>query len=591
MKKLALFLCLFSFFLLTKDAGAANDYAIESFGSQIVIEKNTTLTITETVDVYFDTPKHGIFRIIPITYSARGKTIKAYFNLVSVTDESGTPHKYTTSRVGQSINIKIGDPDKTIAGAHTYVIKYSVGKVLLRYPTQEELYWNVTGSEWDTVIEKASAEVFTPHAKIMKVECFAGFLSSSEQNCESSFGDNQANFYSNTTLGSGRDFTIVMALNKNSELIFPGFLEKALGSIVDNWGYPVSLFPLALIFFFWLKKGRDKRFLTENIYYKPQDKITKTVSPFERKHLPFSYHPIQGITPAQVGTIIDEKVDIHDVVSEIVELARLGFIKIEKTTTKGFIREKKDYIFTKLEKDEKELKNFQSYLLEKFFNKASGKTVMLSELKNHFYKNLGEFKKKLYENLSSEKIFAGNPEKVRLKWFLAFIVLFVIAEILTVYFAISTSNFGPVIASSLTFLPGILFARSMPRRTAWGYSLFRQIGGLRWYLKKGKWRHEIGEKNLFIEEILPLAVSLEVVKELARDMKDLELEPPRYFVGTSLQTFSTDINGFSTSTANNLMSAPGGKWSGSSSWSGGSGFSGGGGSSGGGFGGGGGGSW
>lgn len=60
--------------------------------------------------------KHGIFRTIPTTYSANGRTIKAKFNLISVTDENGRAYKYTTSRVAQSIQIKIGDPNVTLTG-------------------------------------------------------------------------------------------------------------------------------------------------------------------------------------------------------------------------------------------------------------------------------------------------------------------------------------------------------------------------------------------------------------------------------------------------------------------------------------------
>ena len=92
------------------------------------------------------------------------------------------------------------------------------------------------------------------------------------------------------------------------------------------------------------------------------------------------------------------------------------------------------------------------------------------------------------------------------------------------------------------------------------------------------------EKNLFLEEMLPLAISLGVVNKLSKDMKDLGVEPPKYFEGVVINNFSHDLNSFSSSMAANLSATP----SGNSSWSGGSGFSGGGG---GGFGGGGGGSW
>ena len=127
----------------------------------------------------------------------------------------------------------------------------------------------------------------------------------------------------------------------------------------------------------------------------------------------------------------------------------------------------------------------------------------------------------------------------------------------------------------------------MPRKTPKGYNLFRQIRGLRYYVDKGKWREEIAEKNLFLEEILPIAVALGVVKKLVRDMDQLGLKPPAYFGGTT-GAFYTNFNGFYKSGSSSLTSVPGN--TGRSTWSGSSGFSSGG-FSGGGFGGGGGGSW
>lgn len=137
----------------------ASGYQIEDFQSEIFVNRNTTLAVAETIKVNFLTPKHGIFRIIPIIYSAKGKTIRAKLKVLSVTDENGNPYQYETERSGQSIKIKIGDPNQTITGKQTYVIQYTTNRVLLRYPEHDEVYWNVTGSEWDTTIENATAIV------------------------------------------------------------------------------------------------------------------------------------------------------------------------------------------------------------------------------------------------------------------------------------------------------------------------------------------------------------------------------------------------------------------------------------------------
>lgn len=587
MKRVVLFF-VFIFLLIFPTnvfAQTSSSYSIKSFHSQIDIEEDVSLTVTETIKVNFPGEKHGIFRVIPVVYSARGRTIRANLELVSVVDEEGTPYIYEVSRYNQSKKIKIGDPYETITGDHTYVITYTMSDVLLEFPENAELYWNVTGSEWDVGILGSAAVVNSPHALIKEVKCYAGVVGEKQENCEAKFTDNMAEFSTKEIVGPYKDFTIVISLEKQG-LVFPGRIERIVKLIRDNWGYVIAFLPLLIMFISWLKKGRDKQGLSENVYTKPDKDKTKTVSLFAHKHLPMVYYPIEGLTPSEVGTIIDERVHLSDVVAEIVELARLGFIKIEKVETKSKLSKKTDYTLEDLKKDTKGLRDYQKYLLEKLFKKTDvGNKVKISSLKN-FYAYLAEFKKKLYEHLSKTEIFDGNPEKTRQQGIGMFILATFAAGFLIYKFSIQTYNFVPLILSFVAIPFGILLGVSMPRRTAWGYSLYRQITGLRFYLKKGKWRHEVAEKKLFIEEILPLAIALGVVKELTKHMKELNIKPPSYFAGGTINTFYSDINGFSTSTAGNIgANAPSGR----SSWSGGSGFSGG--FSGGGFGGGGGGSW
>jgi len=557
-------------------------YIVKNFDSEILVNQDTSLEVSEKIKVFFYQPKHGIFRIIPIIYSTPIKTIKAGFKVISVTDEKGNPYPYEKSRFGQSIQLKIGDPNKTLNGEQTYVIKYQITKVLLSYKDHEEVYWNVTGHEWDTTIEKATAIVNSPYVPLTQAICFAGTFGSQEKNCQVNLDKNKALFETTTPLGAGRDFTIVISLNKANQLHFPGPLKKIFIFFIDNWGYLVALLPSLIMFYFWYTKGRDIRWVSENIYYTPQDQKTKAVPLFAREHLPMVYSPIKGLTPAQVGTIIDEKVDIQDVVAEIIELARLGYLEIRKDT---------DYLFVKKEKDPTPLKEYQKFLLENLFKESkSPSQVTLSELKNKFYVHLKTFKNKLYKNMVEEKLFFENPQNTRIKWLVIAIFLLGGAGFLDFLFMGSTLNPAPFFLVGILAIPTFLLALRMPRRTPQGYAFFRQIVGLRWYLDKGKWREEIAEKNLFFEEILPLTICLGLVNKLTKEMAALGIQPPSYFVGVNASTFPSDFSHFYRQTSSTFLSSPGGSWSGRSSWSGGSGFSGGG-FSGGGFGGGGGGSW
>jgi uncharacterized membrane protein YgcG len=582
MKKLFLsfFFFLFSFFFLAvlpaEAAVASSEYTIEDFSSEITVNQDTSLTVEERINVHFSVPKHGIFRVIPVIYNGGGRTIRAKLKVVSITDEMGKDYHYEESRDQQSINLKIGDPQEMVSGSYIYVIKYTISGVLLPYEDHDEVYWNVTGQEWDTIIKKSSAKVVSPFAPITKITCFSGPFGSKEEQCAGDFNPQEAIFTSSVSLNPGDDFTIVVALSKDNQLKFLGLIKRMVNFLTDNWDYLAAITPFLVIFVFWYKKGRDKKYLTDNIYYQPKEGKTETVPLFHRDYLPAVYSPLDNLTPAQVGTIIDEKVDIRDVVGEIMEMARLGYLHIKKTEKKGLIGKKTDYLFIKKDKDESRLKDYQQYLLRSLF--AHSNEVFLSDLGNNFYKYLPVFKKKLYKNLAEEEIFVGNPEKVRSKWLTIAIIMLLGIFLLLLNFSISAAG----ILFFLFLVPTILMAKSMPRRTAWGYSLYRQVKGLQWYINKSKWREEIAEKHLFLEEILPLAISLGVVKKLTKEMASLGVRPPDYFEGAVATGFYSDLRGFYKNSTTALSSSP----SGGSSWSGGSGFSGGG-SSGGGFGGGG----
>jgi uncharacterized membrane protein len=584
MKKIILSILAF-FFLLPSSALAQNkDYQIESFDSNISVNQDTSLTVTETIDARFFVHKHGIFRVIPVIYSASGRTIQAELKILSITDPNNNPYSYQVENYNQSKKIKIGDPNKTLIGAQTYIIKYQIKDVLQRFPDHDEIYWNVIGSEWDTTISQATATIHSPFADITNALCYSGQVKTQQKNCQTQFDRAKASFSTNALLSTSKDLTIVVALNNQNQLTFPSPIIQKANFIRDNWGYPVALIPVSLLFFFWYKKGRDLKYLTDNVYTEPDHGKTKTAPLFSREHLPLVYSPINGLSPSEVGTIIDQRVDTKDIIAEIVELARLGYLEIKKTAVKVFFTTATEYVFIKKNKDTQKLKEYQKYLLSVIF--GSDQETKLSSLEKIFWQYVEPYKKKLYKSLAKQKVFSGNPEQVKLLWFAIFLGLFAAAFASIIYFINQTQNSGPLILLFASIIPSIILILSMPRRTAWGYSLYRQITGLKYYINVGKWRQEIAEKHLFIEEILPLAICLGIVTKLAKDMQALGVEPPSYLTGFTASHLASELSSFSSAASSTFAPSASGR----SSWSGGSGFSRGG-SSGGGFGGGGGGSW
>jgi len=104
---------------------------ITEFAAQIEVLLTGELSISERLDVLFYTPHHGIYREIPVSYrrpTGENITIDLNVNTVSM-DDGSVP--YTTRRSGPNLFIRIGDPDRTITGAHSYTLRYSVDRALL----------------------------------------------------------------------------------------------------------------------------------------------------------------------------------------------------------------------------------------------------------------------------------------------------------------------------------------------------------------------------------------------------------------------------------------------------------------------------
>ena len=443
----------------------AVDYEINNFSSEINLNQDYSLTIKEKIETNFLVAKHGIYRVIPYIYNHNGKTIKADLKIVNVTDGKGLGVDYEVSNYNQSKKIKIGDADTTVIGKKEYTIEYMVDQVVLDYGNGAEIYWNVTGGEWDVPIKKSEAKVISNFGEITKTECFG---------CEKSFSKNLADF---KTKG---ELTIVVQIDKNNQLKTPGALKKVRNFIEGNWGYLLAILPTCLMGWVWFKKGRDKKYLSDNVYVKSENGKEKSVNLFDRPHLPLVYSPIKGLSPAEIGTILDQKIDISDIVSEIIELARLGFLKIKKTEKKKILGIKNtEYELIKLDKGTEKLDKFQIDLMESIFEK--GNQIKISDLKNKFYKKLPKLRSDMYEELNKKGISEDNWEKVQGKWVgIVFILNFLAIFLIVSVFIKNTGNAGPMGVAIFGLIPSIILAIKMPRRTAWGYSLYRQISGLKY---------------------------------------------------------------------------------------------------------------
>lgn len=553
------------------------------FDSKITINQDTSLSITESIDYFTPEEKHGIYRYIPERYRREGKVVSNKVTQISVTSEVGEGIPFQVSRENGNVTMKIGDENKTFSGRKTFVISYKVAKAILQHPEFDELYWDITGEGWAFPIKQARVFITSPFAQTTEKKCFTGPIGGTESECLFGFSSTETIAFTNKQINYGDNFTVALKLDKANSLIFPSKMESLLEIILNNWTLALLPLPGIAMFLYWYKKGRDFRFVSQNVFDSDPN-LPQGLRPlFEPINIPMVYEPLKDLTPGEAGTLLDERVDNQDVVAEIIDLARKKFLKIERVENKGFLRFGCDYLFTKL-KESQNLPEHQAYLLKNIFDSKT--EVKMSELKGTFYIHMAKVKEMLYGGLTKKKMFTSKPMN-------ALGIGMVIAIILNIgvfVATISTISFlqsgWAVLVLFVSFTLSLVFAMKMPQKTAVGTNFSLQAKGLRETIRLGKWREEIKEKHLFIEEVLPFAISLGVIGKLANDMAKLNLTPPKYMSGGldgNTLAWSGFMSDFSKTASSGLSYNP------SSSSAGGSGFSGG--SSGGGGGGGGGGSW
>jgi len=564
-----LFICLLGFLPFTAQA---QDFTINDFSANILINPDSSFTVKETLTVEFHQSRHGIYREIPYIYAdSLGNNVKTPVKVLSVTNGEGNKLRAKVTKGGNIINIRIGDPNVYVSGIQKYEIFYKVENAVLFLEDHDELYWNVTGNAWKAEIRHAECGVSLAGDKTKEFQaaCYTGRTGSSEKACEYSSADNFIQFKAGRSLSAGEGLTIVYGWDKGL-VSPPSSFKKFLWSInlEQNWVFILPLLSLIIMMVLWYRIGRDPR---------DRESVTVMYGPPQFNKTP--------LCPAEVGTLVDETLDSRDITATIVGLAVKGYIKIEETKEEGLIFDSKDYYLAKLKEADGSLTHFESELMSYVFGSQPGK--MVSELKNTFYTHLDALKKTVYSELTVKKYFTVSPNKVRQLYAAAGLVTAIAAT------ALIGLLFSDSIGGPRTFLAGILsgipifgFAKFMPAKTRLGSAAYMNILGFEEFLNRAEKDQllRMKDENLF-SKFFPYALALNVADNWAKAFEGIYQQQPEWYVSRtggrmfSPTGFNRSINSAMSSLSSAMFSAP------RSSGTRGGGFSGGG------FGGGGGGSW
>jgi uncharacterized membrane protein YgcG len=485
--------------------------------------------------------RHGIFRDIPLRGGEGfGDAHSISITVDEVTDEHGAPRTFAVERGGGRVHVKIGDADRTVRGLHEYRIRYRVKRAFRFFADRDEIAWNATGNEWKVPIERALARVYLPEGAIgrAKARCFSGAYGSGARDCTARDEGGTIAFAA-AGLAPAAGLTVVVDLPKGV-LPEPSRFQQAVEWAVEQGGLwllaPVAA--LLLCFQIWRTRGAD---------------------PGGDESVPVRYEPPEGLSPAEVGTLLDERVDLPDLSSTLLDLAVRGYLEIQEVESSRFLfLGSKDYVLKKKREADERLRGHERAFHAALF--AGRDVVRVSALRQKFHAEIDSIRSLVYEQLSGKDgCFGKSPDTVRTHYRAAAILLAVAGIGLGSVARIPPLGVGCLMASAAIVA---LFAPAMPRRTARGRRLYLEILGYREFLQRVD-RDRLdrlgGRTTDRFESGLAYAIVLGAADRWADAFADLYAKPPDWYrsdgggrafgsrafvndVGRSLQTIGKSLS-------------------------------------------------
>src|ERR1700685_1981113 len=397
MRYLRLFaFCLAAFLVALPAFAASRQIIIQHFDDEVVVSEDGTIDVTETIEARFIGENwHGLYRSIPTEYTnPEGLNYSLLIDHITVTDSDGHSLKYDQSRVGRYTKFKIyisNADDST----HTVMLHYRVLDALRFFEDHDELYWNVTGNDWEVPIQSASAHIALPAGVTgLHAIAYTGGINSRAQDAVVEVKDNSVDIHTTRPLSFHEGLTAVVGFDK-------GFVHPPSGAarfiqfLRSNIPLLIPIIVFFVMFWLWWTRGRGP----------------------ERQAIAVQYEPPDKLTPGECGTLVDNEAAMRDITATLVDLAVKGYMTIEQKEESHLLglTHSKDYILH-MKKPPAEwtaARSHEQEMLAALFDDGASPDVALSDLQNHFYTHLPAIRDRIFGALMKDGYYLHRPDTVR----------------------------------------------------------------------------------------------------------------------------------------------------------------------------------
>lgn len=545
---------------------------ISHFVSDIVVNKDASLLVTETIEVFCENKqiRHGIIREFPTTYNWYAQTqYVTDFDVKSVTC-NGKKITYHIEDAKNGKRMYIGSKKVTLSpGTYTFTIVYSTNRQIGFFEKHDELSWNVTGNGWRLPITRAEAFIHLPKDTLIKeVIARTGRQGSLEEFYVSETKGSTIHVYTTKSLYAYHGLSVAVSFAKGY-VQEPSMYQQLSWFIRDNIFVLLLVIALLLLIILSILGGIQSYRLNKS----------GTVIPL--------FFPPKKMSPSQVGYVNKMKYTSSLLAADIVYLGVRKFLTITKDNKNGY---KITFLHKRIEAKDYEIFNkYGTSLLKKLF--ATKDTIHIAT----HNKEVEKASQLCKEHVTHEKnrYMHSMETLVLISGFLSLVIVLSLIGM----FGISGAFLGTI---GLGYFNTVMFQEVYQVYTTAGRKLQDEIDGFKLYLTTAELdRMEMvgtppDRTPELYETYLPYAIALGVEKQWTKQFVSVFAKynyQPSWYDGTDFyytsNFYSSSFASSFSSTISSAATPPGS----SSVFGGGSSSGGGGFSSGGGGGGGGGGGW
>jgi hypothetical protein len=486
----------------------------------VLVNTDGTLTVTEVQTIAFtggQSFRKG-FAVIP---QARG-------SIIDVKVWEGTQN-YARSLSNQPYTFETSTNDNgdleivwyfppTVNTTHTYTLQYTVRDAILFYPDRkyDRVQWKAVPPDHDSPIAASTVTVRVPNgAPILR----AGVANESPAVTGIASDQFSAAFDSTGSLRSGQgieiriDFQHGVVAGSAPAWQFTYDLQEQYKPLIDLISLALAALVLIggtlLIVMRWYVKGRDP--------------VTGLAAEYVSE-------PPNDLPPGVVGTLIDERADMQDILGTLVDLARRGFITMEELNAPGFmgIGSTRDFVFRRLpEADTSKLRAYEKLVLDRVVPNDERK---LSELKYKFYQHVSEIQTELYKEVVTAGLFPVRPDSVRSRWGCGGIGVMFLAIILGVGAVlllgdVTLAVIFPFFALGIVGVVITMASSAMPMKTRQGAEAAAAWLAFKRYLSNITRYTKVEEATDQFDKYLPYAIAFGIERSWINQFARLDTVP------------------------------------------------------------------